>query len=88
MDYLYMAADMDNDGMMEFYEFMCLYKYIEEVDDPYAIRDAERKFFFKCDLVSNENGEKCLSQERFRSLAIENGWFRKRKVDKFCEDIL
>ena len=29
LDKLFNSADLDNDGTVEFYEFMCLFKYIE-----------------------------------------------------------
>lgn len=29
LDKLFYSADLDNDGTVQFYEFMCLYRYVE-----------------------------------------------------------
>lgn len=40
------AADLDNDGMIGLYEFMCLCKYVENMEeDNDKIVQAEKIFF-------------------------------------------
>ena len=64
MDRVFGAADLDSDGMIGLYEFMCLCKYVENMgEDRDKLAAAERVFFQKCDLVNNESGEKALSLE-------------------------
>lgn len=84
LNQLFGGADLDEDGMIGFYEFMCLCKYIEGIDkERKDVIAVEKLFFKKCDLISQETGEKALSLDQFISLATQNGFFRPEKVLAF-----
>ncbi|KAL4485386.1 hypothetical protein ABPG72_008254 [Tetrahymena utriculariae] len=86
---LFTSADLDLDGVIGFYEFMCLYKYIEEKEDDNSdLLNAKKLFFSKCDALNSETGEKALSLEAFVSMCTINGFFRQDKVQKFANSNL
>ncbi|EAR84985.2 hypothetical protein TTHERM_00585430 (macronuclear) [Tetrahymena thermophila SB210] len=83
---LFTSADLDLDGVIGFYEFICLYKYIEEKeDDNLDLLSAKKLFFSKCDTLNSETGEKSLSLEAFVSMCTVSGFFRQDKVQKFMK---
>ena len=46
MDRVFGAADLDSDGMIGLYEFMCLCKYVENMgEDRDKLAAAEKVFF-------------------------------------------
>lgn len=84
LDKLFNSADLDNDGTVQFYEFMCLFKYIEGEKDAVKIKIVQREFFKKCDVINPETEERALSSDRFRAFALSNKWFQNSKLESFA----
>lgn len=87
---MFAAGDFDNDGMIGYYEFMCLCKYVDNIggaDKSRAI-EIEKLFFQKCDLVSQDSGERNLSSNAFVSLATQADLFRREKIELFVKEDL
>ncbi len=68
---LFFSADLDMNNMLGYYEFICLFKYIEKTTEEKAL-EAGRLFLEKCDVENSENDERCISLDNFLNLCIEN----------------
>ncbi|CAD8188632.1 unnamed protein product [Paramecium octaurelia] len=83
------SADMDLDNMMEYQEFKKLYYYFESCQGnsiPESIM--ERQFISRCDLISNNEGERAMSFDRFITFSIEHNLFSEEKFTNFANSVI
>ncbi|CAD8096851.1 unnamed protein product [Paramecium primaurelia] len=83
------SADMDLDNMMEYQEFKKLYYYFESCQGnsiPESIM--ERQFISRCDLISNNEGERAMSFDRFITFSIEHNLFSEEKFTNFANNVI
>ncbi|CAD8126930.1 unnamed protein product [Paramecium sonneborni] len=85
---VFYSADMDMDGMIEFQEFQKLYLHFEINQGTTSNNKSIRtQFMERCDTISNENGEKAMSFERFITFSLENNIFSEEKFSKFSKNV-
>ena len=84
---LFYSGVLGNSKMLGYFEFICLFKYIENQQDEGVIEQVGLIFLNKCDQESIYSEEKCMSYENFLSMCIENQWFKQENIQRFIGDI-
>ncbi|CAD8108164.1 unnamed protein product [Paramecium sonneborni] len=83
------SADMDLDNMMEYQEFKKLYYYFETCQGNQIPESMmESQFISRCDLISNNEGERAMSFDRFITFSIEHNLFSEDKFTNFANSVM
>lgn len=71
--------------MMEYFEFLALYRAIESQKE--EEKNIRKLFLDECDTILSSTGEKALTLDKFVYLAIQYNLFKKELVEKFIKNI-